>query len=52
LRATIVAVGVEMVGMSDDLGTQRGLLLSPKIIQEFLVPEYRRLFGSTRSTAC
>ena len=40
-----VAVGVEMVGMSDDLGTQRGLLLSPKIIQDFLVPEYRRLFA-------
>jgi uroporphyrinogen decarboxylase len=39
-----LAVGVEMVGMSDDLGTQRGLLLSPQIIQEFLVPEYRRLF--------
>ena len=38
-----LAVGVEMVGLSDDLGTQRGLLLSPKVIQEFLVPEYRRL---------
>lgn len=38
-----VAVGVEMVGLSDDLGTQRGLLLSPQIIQAFLVPEYRRL---------
>lgn len=39
-----VEVGVEMVGMSDDLGTQRGLLLSPKIIETFFVPEYRRLF--------
>jgi uroporphyrinogen decarboxylase len=39
-----LAVGVEMVGLSDDLGTQRGLLLSPKVIHEFLVPEYRRLF--------
>jgi len=39
-----VAVGVEMVGMGDDLGTQKGLLLSPAIIHEFLVPEYRRLF--------
>ena len=37
-------IGVEMVGMSDDLGTQRGLLLSPRTIAEFLVPEYRRLF--------
>lgn len=40
-----LSVGVEMVTMSDDLGTQNGLLLSPEIIQEFLVPEYRRLFN-------
>jgi len=38
-------LGVEMVGMSDDLGTQCGLLLSPSLINEFLVPEYRRLFA-------
>jgi uroporphyrinogen decarboxylase len=37
--------GVEMVGMTDDLGTQIGLLLSPDIIREFLLPEYRRLFS-------
>lgn len=37
-------VGVEFVGLGDDLGTQSSLLLSPKIINEFLVPEYRRLF--------
>ncbi|MBD3185171.1 methyltransferase domain-containing protein [Candidatus Poribacteria bacterium] len=36
--------GVEVVGMSDDLGTQHGLLLSPKIIREFFIPEYKRLF--------
>jgi len=39
------ACGVEMVGMTDDLGTQRALLLSPDTIAEFLVPEYRRLFA-------
>lgn len=39
-----VEFGVEMVSMSDDLGTQQGLLLSPQTIREFLVPEYRRLF--------
>jgi uroporphyrinogen decarboxylase len=38
-------VGVEMVGMGDDLGTQKGLLLSPGVIEGFLVPEYRRLFS-------
>jgi len=39
-----LSIGVEMVSMGDDLGTQNGLLLSPEIIHEFLVPEYRRLF--------
>ena len=38
-------LGVEMVAMSDDLGTQNGLLLSPELMRDFLVPEYRRLFG-------
>lgn len=38
-------VGVEFIGMSDDLGTQNGLLLSSEIIHEFLLPEYRRLFA-------
>jgi len=42
-------LGVEVVGMSDDLGTQRSLLLSPAIIDGFLVPEYRRLFGIYKS---
>ena len=38
-------LGVEIVSLSDDLGTQQGLLLSPQIIDEFLMPEYRRLIG-------
>jgi len=37
--------GIELVNMGDDLGTQRGLLLSPGIIEDFLLPEYRRLFS-------
>ena len=41
-----------MVNCGDDLGTQSGLLLSPRIVAEFLVPEYRRLYDSTSSTAC
>ncbi|MDD2630251.1 MAG: uroporphyrinogen decarboxylase family protein, partial [Limnochordia bacterium] len=36
--------GVQIVTMSDDLGTQDRLLLSPGIIRDFLVPEYQRLF--------
>jgi len=38
------ALGVELVYMSDDLGTQRGPLLSPRIVREFIAPEYQRLF--------
>jgi uroporphyrinogen decarboxylase len=34
-----------MAGLSDDLGTQSSLILSPDIINEFLVPEYERLFS-------
>lgn len=44
-----LAVGVEMVGMGDDLGTQNGLLLSPEILTKFLVPEYQRLFDLYKS---
>jgi uroporphyrinogen decarboxylase len=37
--------GVELVIMSDDLGTQSGLLFSREILDEFFVPEYRRFFS-------
>lgn len=36
--------GIEMALLGDDLGTQHSLLLSPAIIDEFLIPEYTRLF--------
>ncbi len=36
-------LGVELVRLSDDLGSQSGLLLSPEIIDSFLRPEYERL---------
>jgi uroporphyrinogen decarboxylase len=42
-------VGVEMVYLGDDLGTQRGPLLGPRIVRDFLVPEYRRLFELYKS---
>ncbi len=41
-------LGVEYVGLGDDLGTQRGPLHSAEIVREFLLPEYRRLFGLYR----
>jgi uroporphyrinogen decarboxylase len=39
-----IKVGIEFAYLGDDLGTQQGPLLSPKILHEFLVPEYERLF--------
>lgn len=44
-----LSLGVEMVTMSDDLGTQHGLLLSPTLIHDFLLPEYKRLFDLYKS---
>ena len=41
-------LGVEIVFMGDDLGTQRAPLLSPRIIADFFVPEYERLFSFYR----
>lgn len=41
--------GVEMVFFSDDLGCQDRLLLSPKITNEFLAPEYKRIFDFYRN---
>lgn len=42
------AVGIEVASMGDDLGTQQGPLLGPDIVNEFLLPEYRRLFAFYR----
>jgi uroporphyrinogen decarboxylase len=39
-----VKADIEVAGLGDDLGTQKGPLLGPDIVDEFLVPEYRRLF--------
>jgi len=44
-----IKAGIEIAGFGDDLGTQQSLLLSPKIINEFLVPEYKRLFDFYKS---
>jgi uroporphyrinogen decarboxylase len=39
-----VRLGVEFARLGDDLGAQRGPLLGPRIVDQFLVPEYERLF--------
>ena len=38
-----IKAGAEMVNFSDDLGTQANLLISPAILYDFFVPEYKRL---------
>ena len=44
-----INVGVEMVDFSDDMGTQHSLLLGKEIFDEFIKPEYRRLFDFYKS---
>jgi uroporphyrinogen decarboxylase len=41
-------LGVEMALLGDDLGTQQGPLLNPQVVEQFLVPEYERLFSLYR----
>ncbi len=44
-----LSVGIEVAGLGDDLGTQLGPLLSPDLVREFFVPQYRRLFDLYKS---
>ena len=48
IAAHYLKLGVEFAHLGDDLGTQRGALLGPRLVAEFLVPEYRRLFDLYR----
>lgn len=48
IAAHYLKVGVELVTFTDDLGAQSGPLLNPRIVQEFFVPEYERLFSLYR----
>jgi uroporphyrinogen decarboxylase len=41
-------LGARMAFLGDDLGTQQGPLLGPRIVRAFLEPEYRRLFAFYR----
>ena len=37
-------LGVDAVGFSEDLGTQRALMISPAMFREFILPEYEYCF--------
>ncbi len=43
-----LSLGVEMVKFGDDLGGQRNALFSHQIFEEFILPEYQRLFNLYR----
>lgn len=43
-----LGLGIELAQCGDDLGTQTGLLMSPKSIMDLFVPQYRRLFSLYR----
>ena len=40
-------LGVDAIGFSEDLGTQRALMISPDAFREFLLPQYARCFAPT-----
>jgi uroporphyrinogen decarboxylase len=40
----LIELGVDMIAISDDLGMQTGLMLSPEMIRRYLLPRYRRMF--------
>lgn len=42
--ARYLDLGVDGVGFSEDLGTQRAPFLSPAMFREFFIPEYRHAF--------
>ena len=48
LAQQYVERGIEWAWLGDDLGQQNGLLFSREILEEFFLPEYRRLFGFYR----
>ena len=39
-------LGADGINFSEDLGSQRGLMISPEMVREFLIPEYEYCFSS------
>lgn len=44
-----VGLGVDGVSFSEDLGTQRALMISPELFREFIKPEYARIFAPLKA---
>lgn len=47
-----VELGVEWMGYPEDLGMQRGPMLSPQHFRRFIRPVYRRLIAPAREAGC
>ncbi len=50
--ARYVALGVEWMTYPEDLGMQRGPMLSPRLFREYVMPSYRRLMAPARLAGC
>lgn len=44
-----IELGVDGVSFSEDLGTQRALMISPELFREFIKPEYERIFAPVKA---
>ena len=42
----------EWIGFAEDLGMQRGPMLSPEHFRKYIQPRYRRMFGAARDAGC
>ena len=51
LRAAeiLVELGVDMIRMGDDMGTQRGMLMAPKMWREFFKPRMARFISTLKA---
>jgi len=52
VRNFIERVGVEMMGFAEDLGMQRGPMLSPEHFRRYIKPSYQRLMKAARDAGC
>lgn len=51
-RNFIDRVGVEWLGFAEDLGMQRGPMLSPEHFRKYILPSYQRMMRAARDAGC
>jgi len=50
--ARYVSLGVDWMAYPEDLGMQRGPLISPRLFRQYILPTYRRLIAPARGAGC